>query len=729
MQDWYLELGNNAYPYIIVIGVVIAVIAAFYYRRTVPDLPPGLKIFLFALRALSILLIALLLCFPTIVYTDQKPTGSKLAVLIDNSGSIGFSDGDSSRADRIRRFVEDNGINQEAGRIIFTFTDTLARMDTYDNPAPESSLTDIGGAIRNVMRENAYTSQDRPLDIGGILLISDGAATTGPDPVFEAVRTGLPVSAVGLGDTTKIPDIAIDNIRAPEIVYRGEEIDFDLLLKSDFDRSVDALLELYRGVRRYESRKVSLPGGGSVKEIRISVPADSVGHFNYKFTLKGDFKEHFTGNNTRSKSVQVLKDRLKILLAGEKPGWEFTFLKRILESNDKYEVSPVLPLAGQAGKGGRTILGSYPVHPGDYDCVVLVGCGNNIYNRLGSDMIKMIETGNLSCLLYLSSETPTSRFDRILTELGLKKGRQRIFAAGGEFIPEVVNSSIPDPLLRLPKGDYNRIFSSMPPLRYRLIGLDTDDDWEIVINSYTADDRTTMPLLMRRARGGNAYASRDRIVVFNGGPLWRWDLYAKRSATDDSSYGVMIDNIVSYLTVGGQIEPIEVSTDRNLYDSGSEVLFNARVFDENYHPLDESAVLVSLRKKGGEEFGLELRKTGDGIFEGGAGRVSPGNYDYTARVTVAGDTVRTLHGTFTVQQFSEEFRTVAADRNILREIAEATGGVYLDIEDRPSEPFPLKSGVITEKKAASMASLSVILIVLIILLALEWAVRKRKQLL
>jgi len=341
MQDWSLEFGNGSYPYFLLIGIALIVMVGAYYRKTVPELPSSLKLFLFVFRTLSIILIVLFLCLPTLVVTNERVTGQKLAVLIDNSGSMGFSDDGVSRSRQLQSIFNEFESGVSAGNLIaFSFSDSITRLPSMAVPPPDSNLTALGDAIREIATlQNSF-------DIGGMLVVSDGISNYGSDPSYEAMRAGIPISAIALGDTIPMPDISIEDVKAPEVVYRGEQIDFDLTLKSDMQNDIQAELETYSGKKRLRSQTVLLPRGGAAKDVRISIPADSIGRFNYRFDLRSNFPEHLTNNNSKAASVQILKDKLKIFLIGETPNWEFSFMKRILSSNNKYSISSYLP-----GKG------------------------------------------------------------------------------------------------------------------------------------------------------------------------------------------------------------------------------------------------------------------------------------------------------------------------------------------------------------------------------------------
>ncbi|MCP4632853.1 MAG: hypothetical protein GY855_07985 [candidate division Zixibacteria bacterium] len=710
MENWYFEFNNDAYPYILALGGFLIILTLVYYRRTIPQLPTGWKITLTVFRSIVMLLISLLLCFPSLVLTEGRFTGRKLAVLIDKSGSMAFEENGTVRMESVRKYIENKNskiLNEEI--VLLPFSSYLDEDVRDSTIKPDSNLTSIGSAIKSVI------SSDHLLEIGGILIISDGVNNLGPDPVFEAIRSGVPVSAIGVGDTLPLMDIAIDDVKSQEIVYRGENIDFELFLRSDISNEVKAVVELYDGSRKLKTTTVSLPGGGAIQDFKLSIPADSIGEFNYRFVLKGDFAEKFTGNNYRSTAVTVLKDRVNLLLAGEKPEWEYTFLKRILISNDKYKVSNYLP-----GVGGKKILIADNDNVSDYDCIIIVGSADNTYSKYSGMLSNLLKVGKLKVFLLLSPETAGSRFELILRKIGIISSNGKLHALTGQFLPEVENRPLPDALLRTEKGRNQVPFSELPPVGYRLNGFTPDQDWDVVINS-VSDRGDLEPLLMKGNIKGN------RIVVMNGGPIWKWYFYMQRPGYNEENYSILIENIVTWLTVGGQAEPIGISTDKRLYNAGDDVRFSARVFDDNYRAIMGSSVIVNINDDNGKRI-LELREIDDGIFEGAGRRLPAGEYKYSAEVSTDGKHAKTIDGSFKIQKYSEEYRRINADRRLLMEIAQKSGGKYYNIEDVPTESFPLKRDKITIRNPINIASLPAIIIIMILLLAVEWAVRKRKQL-
>lgn len=711
MDNWYIQFGNSSYPYLFALAFLLIALSAFYYRRTIPQLSFGMRVFLFALRSLAIILVIIFLCFPSLILTETRSTGDKLAILIDRSGSMEFEEQAQSRLTEVKSSLESKvlpKLDKEA--LIYSFSDSILNHRTVDEISPDSNLTALGNAIK------ALRNSDNALDIGGILIVSDGNSNLGSDALREALRADIPISAIGVGDTIPIPDISVEDIRAPEIVYRGEEIDITAILKSDIEDEITANLSLYQGKKRIKTQTVMLPGGGAEKEVELSVDADSVGQFNYRLSISSDFKEQFTKNNTRSLSIQVLKDRLKILLVAEKPGWEYSFLKRELLTNDKYQVSSYVP-----GPGNRMIESPETVELDAYDCVILIGCGAETYNRFGRDIGNLYGSGNLNAAFFLSPNSAQNPFRRILRQTELIYEGASPIAQNGQFIPDVVNENIPDPLLRLPDGEKHNEFADMPPIQYQILMLQPAEQWDIVINGRTEDGRIS-PLLMKSTASGN------RLTVFNGGPTWRWHFYMNRKDEPDRKYSHLINNIVTWLTVAGQTKPIDLNTDKRLYMSGEQVKFRGRVLDENYRPIDRSSILVKLRDESGNEISFELARLDEGNFEGSPWRLTAGSYNYRAYAVVSGDTIETLDGGFQVEQFSEEYRTVTANRKLLREIADVSGGIYWDIEDDAENPIPLKQDSITEKNPINLASLPAALIAALLLLVVEWAVRKRKQL-
>ena len=106
-----------------------------------------------------------------------------------------------------------------------TKTNELVSMD-LDSLVLNDDATDITAALRKIRGQKDVSN------IGAILLATDGNYNLGQNPIYETEQLGLPIFAVGIGDSTEQKDLLITKVSANELVYTETEVPIDVTVKS-----------------------------------------------------------------------------------------------------------------------------------------------------------------------------------------------------------------------------------------------------------------------------------------------------------------------------------------------------------------------------------------------------------------------------------------------------------------------------------------------------------------
>lgn len=113
-----------------------------------------------------------------------------------------------------------------------------ASNDTASEEAADDLGTDLSAAIQ------AALAAVPPSRVTKLLLLSDGNATHGSDPVATAGQANVPISPVPL-QTRSNPDVQLTRIEAPTQVRQGEPFYVEVVVSSNFD--TEGHVDLYRG--------------------------------------------------------------------------------------------------------------------------------------------------------------------------------------------------------------------------------------------------------------------------------------------------------------------------------------------------------------------------------------------------------------------------------------------------------------------------------------------------
>ena len=179
MSHWYLQPIFESY---LLVGVlVLGLIALLLVSPNFQQLSLSRKRVLLLLRGLAILLIALAMLRPTWVRSVKRPQSAVLAIMFDSRRSMTVPDsqGGSRRWDAqttaLRNLESElSALGENIDVLVYGFGQDAVEIP-FENGSlvlpdePNERLTDIGGSLSTVMRQNIGKR------LAGVVLLSDGA--------------------------------------------------------------------------------------------------------------------------------------------------------------------------------------------------------------------------------------------------------------------------------------------------------------------------------------------------------------------------------------------------------------------------------------------------------------------------------------------------------------------------------------------------------------------------
>ena len=207
-----------------------------------------------------------------------------------------------------------------------------------------------------------------------------------------------------------------------------------------------------------------------------------------------------------------------------------------------------------------------------------------------------------------------------------------------------------------------------------------------------------------------------------------WRLRYKRG---DKYHARFWGQTIQFLTLSrllGGNKRIRLETDRNEYRIGERIKISANVLDEAYTPIRTDSFQVALYRRGprakANMVGLVPVPGMPGFFQGFFVPEKPGAYDLTAPGTTA-EQANTSQ--FNVEDVSLERQEPAMQEDMLRQMAEMSGGQYLTAADLPllSKLLSGEKRRTSVKYSRELFDLPIAFAILIVLLTAEWLLRRR----
>jgi len=706
--------------------LLISAIAFSYYvyRRTVPPVSNRLRVFLMTLRAISTVLVVLLLFEPILSLTRKKEDKPVVAVLIDKSASMGLVDQKVDRRQTLNDLLQTDifkKASDEFEAVFFPFSSKLEEgaPSLPDTLRADGDGTDIRAALEEVKQQLAERY------FSAAVLLSDGANNLGENPARYAAEYGVPIYAIGIGDPSAQRDVLIANFVTNEVAYAGVQIPVEVYLKNSGFKGARVPVNLTQDNRTLDSKTVELAGEGVDQKVRLQFTPQAEGLFKYAIKLPQLEGELTDANNTRAFYVKVLKSKLQVMIVAGSPGADYNFLRRSLAVDQNIAVQTFvekgrgqfygarLPPADDLSKADAVILIDYPRRtsaPDDLNKIKSVlANGKPLFLIFGKNL-------DFDKLWQLRDFLPFSAKP--------VRGAERV-----QYL-SVLPQGIHHPLFRLSEDDIEsrERWLELPPvfsnINYAALNQTAIALAGVDFSRSPNAPRQSQPLIVAQTSG-----QRKSVAVLAYG-LWRWDLLMTGVGKSSEAYHRFLQNAIRWLVSQEDSKLVRIAANKEIFRSGEEVKFNAQVYYEDFHPVDGAEVAVQVRDAN-ETYDLSLKGIGDGRYEGSLEVLQGGDYEFSGTAHVQGRVLGRDDGKFSVEEFNLEYQDTRMNEELLRRIAEESSGAFFTPSDfgelKERLRFPQKYMVI--KSEWEIWNKLQLLIMCILLLSAEWLIRKRKGML
>ena len=712
-----VEITLDGSTVALLLAACVAVAAAIlFYRFTVPAVPSRTRLLLSALRSTALGLIAFLIFAPALRLVTTREQPPLLGLLVDGTESMTLHDGGMPRfriIDSLLRSAAAGELAASSRVQTFSIASGLQPVSGVDSLTYTAPVTDLAGAI------DALAQRHRRSPFNALLLISDGAYNRGEHPVHAAERLGVPIVAVGVGDTTERRDVLVARVAANSIVYEGIESPVDVTVRSsgvDGER-VDVRLQsegrilassplvLARGTREYATRLSYIPEGTGMRKYTVSVTG-----------LNGELTAE---NNRRTFFARVLKSKLRIVALAGGPSADLTAMRLALGAGDRFDVAAYV----QRPSGGW--LGQAP--PGavldSADCVVLVGFPTGSTPQGFLQNLSQTLASRRTPVLFIGGREVDHAKAQMLGETipfsaAMPSQTERLVAV------EPVASERTNQLLALSRPEGADAWRRLPPAYTTLTIYAPRPGATTLAEAQAQGGLPGGPLILTRSVAGQ----KTMAILAHG--IWRWRLMAQGRPETATLLSDFLTASVEWLTTREDTRSFRVSPGRAALAQGESVDFTAELYDANNRPVPNADVSVTVRS-GETRVSAVLQAIGNGRYEGRIEGLPEGDYAFEARATDGQTGLGTDAGRFAVGGVNVEFQDTRMNRAVLQEMATATGGAFFTVDRFDSAVAAVRAlpsfvpERIEDDRRFELWTLPALLGAVVALLSIEWYLRKR----
>lgn len=734
---------------VLFITAVVAGLVILFYRRTIVPVSTRTRTILIAVKLLPLLLIMLSLLEPVLVTSEVTPQQGFLLVLLDDSKSMRIQDapGHLTRFEAVKRVMKDQrllAMLSERFKVrTFRFASDVERVEDVTGLEASGGATNIAGALN----QTAHEFRDLPL--AGVVLVSDGAdnVSQGSNDLAGVAASlkaqGIPVYAVGVGQEHIEKDIEIVKVATSKTLAAGSITDLFVTVRGYGFPGQVADLQVKEGTRVVRTEKVELGKDGETKRVKLSLAPESPGIFEYTVLLPPRPSETITENNQRTFLVDNRSRTARVLYIDGYPRKEFKFIRRAVEEDRQVQLASLVRISKDNRlyrQGIRTqdeLRDGYPKTKEElfqFDGIIFGDIEARWFTPQQLQMTEEFVSVRGGGFLMLGG-------DHSLTEGGyagtpiedVLPVRLSVSRRGGwgtglvdrEFRIGLTPDGKTHPLLRIaPEQDESlRQWGTLPTLSgYNRVGEPKPGATVLAVDP-SADLLEGSNSILAVQRYGQG-----RSMVLTTAGSWRWQMLMPAA---DLSHERFWQQMVRWLALSSPGQ-VTLTLDKESYADQEPATIKARVVDAAYTPVNNASVWAQVTDPTGQSETVELEWT---FSDGGTYRAEyHPKTQGMHRVEVFVKSPETIkardQGGFSVAESATEYTDATLHADVLRRLAETTGGQYVGIEQARRLPDAIKP----VRRATSMVierdlrDASPLFIAVILFLSLEWFLRRRQGL-
>jgi len=649
------------------------------------------------LMALSIAAVLVVLLNPTWAQRVPPPAGKPgLTVLVDATASMATPDGPGGAA-RFVAAAATAGVAAErlakefdVRLIAFADAPTVADAKSLAGRAPAGATTDLAAALAGGL------DQERPAG-QAVLLLSDGIhnGPGGAARVLEAARLakslGAPVYTRTYGGGQTARDLAAD-VRSPQdFAFIKQKIPLTVRVVHQAAAGAKTDVTLWHDGKEIGRKQVELSIAGPA-DVHFMIAQDKAGLYSYEVRVAPLPGEVSQANNAASYLLRVVDEPIRVLLLEGKPYWDSKFLVRTLSADPSVALDSVVKMAeGRLIRRTMSHAGATPAAPAPgapparsetwqviTDAADVLGSADRLRGYqvvvLGRDaevFLTEAAVGHLqnwiaqdggSLVCYRGS--PTAQVNQGLAKLlpvkwtPTRESRVR------------VKLTEPGRDLQWMGGAAEEAFARLPALA-TASQVQPDKPLSVVLATGAAGGSGDSPAVVYQPYGAG------RVVAIEGAGMWRWAFSPPDEQSADDAYSSLWHSVLRWLISGANLLPgqkLTLRTDKVSFTTTEDATLSVFSREE-----ESGAKMPEVELIAGESEVRGRARPAPVGEEPGSYRVSFGKLPvgrYQARLAGA-DTGADLRTVFDVRSFGDEQLNLAARPDLMKRIADDTGGAVL----------------------------------------------------
>jgi hypothetical protein len=531
------------------------------------------------------------------------------------------------------------------------------------------------------------------------MVLSDGRhneQSAQPPQEVAAQLTNVPVYVVPIGNSIQQRDVLLHRVEAPAAVAEKDSAVVDVIVTGfDCEGQTSAVVLRHQG-KEVDRKPVEFTAGRGDQRVRFTVQAKELGWQEYVVEVEPVEDEENVANNYQPVSFEVVRDRIRVLLADGVARWEYRYLNQLFRREEHIKFDELLFFPRPVGTGD---LAARPEFPRDvegwarYDVVILGDIGpRNLPAQSQQALDEFIRKRGGNLILVSGPNSMPAAFvgnplmELLPVEMAKDVVRQQGYSLNlteeGRFNSALLIADSPQDSRQAWQDIYRRfpVFGLSDYCRPKPTA-------RTLIEAVSNLDEEPMDTDARDVR--HAFLCWERAGAGRVAYLAAPDTYRLRWRRGDRMHHRFWGQFLRWITAantGTGNDCVRLQTDRTRYAEGEPVEVTVWLKDASGRPLDGETIHAEARMFNNEAQSLELTPDSDvaGRYFGTLKDLASGAY----QIGVTGKVIEELlpagadpnqandaTATITIRSpDSIEMLNTQCNRALLEQVAEMTGG-------------------------------------------------------
>jgi uncharacterized membrane protein len=688
---------------------------------------------IWALQSLLLAVLLWMLWQPALTVTELRPQQNVVALLIDDSRSMGLIEDGASREAQARGVLEGGVLAAVARRFqtrLYRFDTRLTRIQDLQQLQPTGAATHIGASLRQLAAETA------DLPVGAVVLLSDGqdnANGVDADTLSALRERHIPVHTVGFGAEQSAHDVEIDTASVAPRALANSRLAAVVRFHQRGYAGRASRLVVRDGEHVLGSRTVTFTADDAPQSETVLFNVGPAGVKALQFALDVQPGEQNLANNVLTRLVNVDAEPRSVLYVEGEPRWEYKFIRRAADDDHLLRLVSMLrtsenKLYRQNVQDPQELASGFPTRAEDlftYQALIIGSVEATYFTPAQRELIRQFVDRRGGGLLLLGGRFALADGGWGASDLAdllptvLPSGRNTFHVDPATV--QLTAAGTDSPVTRLvddPAANVER-WKKLPYLMdYQDPGVPKPAAQ--VLATLTGGGHS-MPMLITEPYG------RGRSAVLATSGTWRWQMSLPLG---DPSFDLFWQQLLRWLVTDSHGH-VQAAVDAPELQDDGHVVVSAEVRDQEYQPVADAVVEAHILGPDGLSARVPLAPVSGspGRYQADWNAPRPGDYltELTAQRQAAGAALgRDVLSFRRVDGAAENFHT-PQNREMLTRIAQLTGGRYW----RPDELSGLADQIsyspagITTHGTRELWDMPALLLLILTLAGTEWLLRRR----